>query len=71
MKKVTAEMPVDTILEKEPRLARLFIDAGLPCIVCGEPFWGTVRELCDQRGVNCTELVELLNKETDEINEKS
>ncbi len=64
-------MSVDMILEEEPRLARLFIDAGLPCLVCGEPFWGTVRELCDQRGVNCIKLVELLNKEIGEIDEKS
>jgi hybrid cluster-associated redox disulfide protein len=71
MEEVTAETHIDQILTENPRLTRVFVELGLPCLVCGEPFWGTVRELCDRHGVNAAELVKQLNERTKEIDEKA
>jgi len=71
MRKITKEMHVDQILAQHPVLSKIFVEFGLPCLVCGEPFWGTVEELGNQHNVNIDELVEKLNQKKREINAKS
>ena len=46
------------------------MDFGLPCLVCGEAFWGTIEELTRQKDVNIEELVKKLNEKKREIDEK-
>jgi len=70
MDEITQDTHLDTILADYPSLSKTFIEFGLPCLVCGEPFWGTVRELCDQNGVNAVEIVKQLNKKVTEFDEK-
>ena len=71
MDKITKDMHVDEIIAKYPSLSKTFIEFGLPCLVCGEPFWGTIEELSRQHNVNAEKLVEKLNQERREINAKS
>lgn len=42
---VTKDTPVEDILEAWPGVVKFLINEGLPCLVCGEPFWGTIGEL--------------------------
>jgi hybrid cluster-associated redox disulfide protein len=71
MERINKELHIDQILAKYPSLSKTFIEFGVPCLVCGEPFWGTVEELANQHGVNIAELVERLNHDIEEINENS
>jgi len=71
MDKITKEMHIDQILAQHPLLSKIFIEFGLPCMVCGEPFWGTVEELGNQHNVNVTDLVERLNQKKREIDTQS
>jgi len=70
METITKEMHVDQILAKHPSLSKIFIEFGLPCLICGEPFWGTVEELGNQHNINVTELVKKLNQKRREIGAK-
>ncbi|MFH1011393.1 MAG: DUF1858 domain-containing protein [bacterium] len=45
---ITEKMPVEEILETNPEAAQIFLRWGLPCLTCGEPFWGTIEELAKQ-----------------------
>jgi len=37
-------------VEAYPATVRFLINQGLPCVVCGEPFWGSVEELASGKG---------------------
>ena len=71
MDRITKEMHIDQLLAQHPSLSKIFIEFGLPCLVCGEPFWGTVEELASQHNVDITELLEKLNQKKREIDTKS
>jgi len=70
MDQITRDTAVEDVLKGYPMLAKVFIDYGLPCLVCGEPFWGTIEELSRQHDVDCTTLVKKLNQKRKEIDEK-
>ena len=46
---IQASDKIDVLVEKHPELVRFLIDHDLPCVVCGEPFWGSLGELCAQK----------------------
>ncbi len=46
---MTAESKVDEMVEQYPDTVKFLMARGLPCVVCGEPFWGTLGELCRQK----------------------
>lgn len=71
MEQITTETHIDQMLAEYPSLSKVFIELGLPCLVCGEPFWGTVNQLCAQHGKDAAILVKLLNEEINESNEKT
>jgi len=41
---------IDEFVDDHPDLVGFLIIHGLPCVVCGEPFWGTLEELAKQKG---------------------
>ena len=71
MDEITQDTHIDRILANYPSLSKTFIEFGLPCLVCGEPFWGTVKELGNQHRVDVTKLVKQLNKKIGETNAKT
>jgi hybrid cluster-associated redox disulfide protein len=71
MRRINKETQIDQILAEYPTLSRTFIAFGVPCLVCGEPSWGTVEELANQHRVNTAELLDKLNNEVDKINANS
>ncbi|MEO0086411.1 MAG: DUF1858 domain-containing protein [candidate division WOR-3 bacterium] len=52
---------IEDLLERYPSMAGVFVRLGLPCLVCGEPVWGTVGELCEKHGRNPAEVLAALN----------
>ena len=65
---INQNMMVSDFLRKDPKLAKVFINFGLPYRVCEEPFWDTVKELSKKRDAENGILVEeLSNKDTKTI----
>lgn len=61
--RVTAETPVEALLDAVPGANEYLIEQGLPCIVCGEPFWGTLGDLARRHRIEDVEaLVRGLNE---------
>jgi hypothetical protein len=71
MERINKEAHIDQILAKYPSLSKTFIEFGVPCLVCGEPFWGTVEQLANQHGVDIRKLIDRLNKDIEEIDENT
>jgi hypothetical protein len=71
MKRITAKTHVDELLAHNPALSRTLIELGLPCQVCGEPYWGTLEELAQKHNVEVSRLVNVLNDKMQETNAKS
>lgn len=70
MDKITAQTSVEDVLKKYPTLVHVFIEHRLPCLVCGEPFWGTIEELSRQHHIDVKGLINKLNQKKREIDEK-
>ncbi|MGD8979469.1 MAG: DUF1858 domain-containing protein [candidate division WOR-3 bacterium] len=71
MDNITAQTHIDQLLTRYPSLSRTFIEFGLPCLVCGEAYWGTIEELARQHDVNVSKLVNVLNDNKREIDAKT
>ena len=60
---ITEKTSIEEIIEKNPSVSRIFIQYGLPCVTCGEPFWGSIEELAKQNHFEkLDELIEELNR---------
>lgn len=71
MNEITRSTHIDELLSAYPALSKTFIEFGMPCLVCGEPFWGTIEELGRQYRVDVEILVKQLNQRKAELNAKS
>lgn len=71
MERIDAQTHIDQILSVYPSLSRVFVECGLPCLVCGEPFWGTVEQLGNQHDADINQLINKLNEEIAKIDEKT
>lgn len=67
---ITKDTPVEDVLRGYPSLSKVFIELGLPCLVCGEAFWGTIDELARQNNVDINKIVKELNETKQRIDEK-
>ncbi|MFH1372585.1 MAG: DUF1858 domain-containing protein [bacterium] len=47
---ITVDIQIDELIRRYPDAIAYLIRNDLPCVVCGEPFWGTLIELADQKG---------------------
>lgn len=66
MNKITKDMTIEEVLEKFPETTKVFIEKNIPCLVCGEPLWGTVEETAQKYGANLDTLLDSLNEGTKE-----
>ena len=48
---ITADINIEELIEVHPQAAGFLADRGLVCIRCGEPYWGTMRELASTKGL--------------------
>lgn len=70
MGKISKDMHVEDVLTEYPGLTKIFIDFGLPCLVCGQSYWGTIADLAEKHHVHVDVLVDKLNEELGKIHEK-
>ncbi len=62
MDRITKEMTVEEVLERYSDTVKVFMDLSIPCLVCGEPLWGTIEETAQRYNVKLDVLLEELNK---------
>jgi len=65
---IKADIKIDDLIKRYPDAVGFLIKKGLPCVVCGEPFWGTLADLAGQKGFT-TEQIEALVVEFNELQE--
>lgn len=51
MKTISAEMSVEELVEEHPQASGFLADRGIVCIRCGEPYWGSLRELASAKNL--------------------
>jgi PP-loop superfamily ATP-utilizing enzyme len=48
--KITKEVSIEDLVEGVPGSVEYLMKAGIRCIVCGEPIWGTLEEAAQEKG---------------------
>jgi Ni,Fe-hydrogenase I small subunit len=46
---ITKDIPIEDLIHEYSGAVSFLIKHDLPCVVCGEPFWGTLEELARQK----------------------
>ncbi len=60
--RITPDTQIEELVETYPEAVRFLTKRGIRCIRCGEPIWGTLKELLLEDGVeNPSLLVDALN----------
>ena len=59
---IAKDTTIDDLIRACPKAVGLLIEEGLPCVVCGEPFWGTLGELAEQKGWDDSRINQLVEK---------
>lgn len=57
---VDKETQVEELVEAHPEVAGWMTRRGMRCVVCGEPFWGTLEELASDSNLEEKELEKFL-----------
>lgn len=60
MGRIEPTTPIEALVEEVPGVVGYLIDQGLPCIVCGQPVWGTLGEMAREKGWTEEEIEELV-----------
>ncbi len=56
---------VEDVVAEHPKTVRVFMAHNFPCLVCGEPVWGTIGENADRYGLTSEQqesLIQALNE---------
>ncbi|MFC1561397.1 DUF1858 domain-containing protein [candidate division KSB1 bacterium] len=65
VRKIDAGIYVEELVASYPKSVKILMDEGIVCIRCGEPVWGTLRELVEKKGGGVDRIVDLLNRSLD------
>ena len=60
---------VEDVVSRYPQTVRIFMTHNFPCLVCGEPVWGTIEENALRNGLSRTSISALMNDLNDTIGE--
>ncbi len=52
---------VEDVIQKYPQTVKIFMDFDFPCLICGEPVWGTIRENADRNNITGEKFEEMMN----------
>jgi hypothetical protein len=59
---IDAGILIEDLIERYPGAVGFLIEHGLPCVVCGEPFWGSLAELARDKGWDDAKIDELVQE---------
>ena len=57
---LTSDTLIEDLIQARPDAVGFLIEHGLPCVVCGEPFWGTLAELAHQNNFAVDQIAALI-----------
>jgi hypothetical protein len=52
MAEIKRTTTIENLVEDVPGVVSYLIERGLPCIVCGQPVWGTLEDIARDRGLS-------------------
>lgn len=62
---ITKDIQIEDLVEKIPESVSFLREKGIVCVVCGEPVWGSLKDLATQKGLSdesIEQIVTELNK---------
>lgn len=62
---ITKDTTIEELVEKIPEAVTYLSKAGIRCVICGEPIWGTLENAAKEKGFgddDITRFVDELNK---------
>lgn len=62
MPRINRTISVEDLITSYPGSVRFLVDRGIPCLVCGEPVWGTLHEVLQSAGKSEEEITALLEE---------
>ena len=63
MDQIQPQTTIEEIVETCPQLIGPLRDLGIVCIRCGEPIWGTLEEIAQEKGIkDIDSIVKTLNQ---------
>ncbi len=62
MSEITVATPVEMLVTAHPAAIGFLAERGVLCVVCGEPFWGTLGELMAQKGLDADQSQEMVRE---------
>jgi hypothetical protein len=60
--KIHEDIWIEELVDLIPESVGLLKEYGLPCIICGEPIWGTLQDLAKSKGLSEELLHEILTR---------
>lgn len=70
MRRVDPKITIEELVEVIPTAPKILREFGLVCIQCGEPVWGTLEELAQEKGIQDLQpILEALEETTKEKEE--
>lgn len=61
MGNVKASDYVEDVIEDYPNSIKFFSDKNIVCVQCGEPVWGTVKDIIKQKYDDVDQIIKELN----------
>ncbi|GAB1403719.1 hypothetical protein MASR1M74_08970 [Lentimicrobium sp.] len=57
---ISPDITIEELIDHYPAANAFLIGRGLPCIVCGEPVWGTLKQLARDKKLNEDQILQLV-----------
>lgn len=67
MSRIERATSIENLINKFPGAVHFLIQKSLPCLVCGEPSWGTLEELARDKGWSDAAIDELVRQMNQEL----
>ena len=58
---INKEITIEELVEKVPKSVEYLMNAGIKCIACGEPIWGTLEEAAMEKGFDNKQIQEFVS----------
>lgn len=58
--KIPQTITIEDLITAHPRAVRFLVEHKIPCLVCGEPVWGTLEEVAHNSGKSPVEIEDLV-----------
>jgi hypothetical protein len=68
---ISGSLQVEELLERFPAATRVLLQHNIPCLVCGEPVWGTLGQLLEGHGKGPAETAAIIDELRKELEQRA